>query len=104
MKAKRSVYNLLFNILSLVITFALGIIIPKLFILNLGSEANGLISSVGQIFSYVGLLEAGIGATVIQALYKPISENNKAKINQILTASGRYYKKIGYIYILDVLC
>jgi len=99
MKAKRSVYNLLFNILSLVITFALGIIIPKLFILNLGSEANGLISSVGQIFSYVGLLEAGIGATVIQALYKPISENNKAKINQILTASGRYYKKIGYIYI-----
>ena len=103
MKAKRSVYNLLFNILSLVITFALGIVLPKLFIINLGSEANGLVSSIGQIFSYVGLLEAGIGTTVIQALYKPIAEKNKTQINQILTASGQYYKKIGYIYIICVI-
>ena len=103
MKAKRSIYNLIFNIFSLVITFALGIVIPKLFIVNLGSEVNGLVSSVGQIFSYVGLLEAGIGTTVIQALYKPIAENNQLRINRILSASGRYYKKIGIIYIFCII-
>lgn len=103
MKAKRSIYNIIFNILSIVVTFALGIIIPKLFIVNLGSEANGLVSSVGQIFSYVGLLEAGIGATVVQALYKPITENDKSRINQILSASKKQYTKIGCIYILCII-
>lgn len=99
MKTKRSIYNFLFSILSQIITFAVGIIIPRLFIVNLGSEANGLVSSVGQVFSYVGLLEAGIGATVTQALYKPIAEHDVLRINQILSASNKYYKKIGYIYI-----
>lgn len=102
MKAKRSIYNFIFSNLSLIISFALGIIIPRLFIISLGSEANGLVSSIGQIFSYVGLLEAGIGATVTQALYKPIVNNDRTQINRILSASNRYYKKIGAIYIACV--
>lgn len=103
MRAKRSIYNLCFSIFSQAVTFAMGIIIPKLFIVNLGSETNGLVSSVGQVLAYVGLLEAGIGATVIQALYKPIVENDKERINRILSASNQYYKKIGVIYIGCIL-
>lgn len=102
MKAKRSLYNFIFSMISQIITFAMGIIIPRLFLMSLGSEANGLVSSIGQVFSYVGLLEAGIGATAIQALYKPISENNKLQISRILSASNRTYKRIGKIYILCV--
>ena len=99
MKTKRSIYNLIFSILSTVVSLGVGIVLPRLFIVNLGSEANGLVSSIGQVFSYVGLLEAGIGTTVTQALYKPIAENNHFQINRILSASNKYYKKIGYIYI-----
>ena len=87
MKLKRSFYNLFFNILSQIVTFSLGIIIPRLFLTNLGSEANGLVSSIGQIFACVGLLEAGIGATTMQALYKPISQNDKIEINTSLVRS-----------------
>lgn len=103
MKTRRSVYNFIFSNISIIVTFALGIILPRLFIVNLGSEANGLVQSVGQIFSYVSLLEAGIGATAIQALYKPIVEENKYRINKILSASGKQYKKIGCIYILCII-
>ena len=99
MKTKRSIYNLFFNLLSQIITFAMSILIPRLFLVSLGSEINGLVSSVGQVFSYVGLLEAGIGATAIQALYKPIAEKNQLQINKILSASNKHYKKIGFIYI-----
>ena len=56
MKLKRSFYNLFFNILSQIVTFSLGIILPRLFLTNLGSEVNGLVSSVGQVFACVGLL------------------------------------------------
>lgn len=102
MKLKRSFYNLFFNILSQIVTFSLGIIIPRLFLTNLGSEANGLVSSIGQIFACVGLLEAGIGATTMQALYKPISQNDKIEINRILAASHKDYIRIGLIYMTCV--
>lgn len=102
MKLKRSIYNIIFNIISQLITLGLGIIIPRLFLINLGSELNGLISSIGQVYVYVGLLEAGIGLSAQQALYKPITENNIEEINSVLTASDIYYKKMGKFYILSV--
>lgn len=99
MKTKRSLYNLFFNLVSQIVTFAVGIILPRLFLVSQGSEVNGLVSSVGQVFAYVGLLEAGLGATVIQVLYKPIVDGDYGRINRILSASGKSYKKIGSIYI-----
>lgn len=95
--------NLIFNIVSIVLSFALGIVIPRLVIVSFGSEINGLISSVGQIFSYVGLMEAGIGATALQALYSPIAHKDRYAVNRILSASHRYYKKIGVIYVICVV-
>lgn len=103
MRLKKSIYNIIFGIISQFIILGLGIILPRLFILNLGSEANGLIASIGQIYSYVGLIEAGIGATAVQALYKPITQNDKTSICSILSASNIYYKKIGKIYFFCVL-
>lgn len=102
MKLKRGIYNIIFNLVSQFITLGLGIIIPRLFLVNLGSELNGLVSSIGQVYVYVGLLEAGIGLSAQQALYKPIIENNIYDINSILSAADRYYKKMGKFYILSV--
>ena len=42
MNAKRGFYNAIFGLLSQIIMIALGIIIPRLVIVNLGSESNGL--------------------------------------------------------------
>lgn len=103
MNVKRVKYNIIINIASTALSFCLGIIIPRLFLVSLGSEANGLVSSIGQIYAYVGLMEAGIGATVIQALYSPISRGDKEEINGILAASSRYYKKIGAWYIICII-
>lgn len=102
MKSKRGLYNIFFGVLSQVITIGVGLIIPRLFIVNLGSEANGLMSSVSQIFIYVGLLEAGIGTVSIQALYKPISQKDDKGINKILSATAQYYKRAGLYYLLCV--
>ena len=61
-----------YGVISQVITLLLGIIIPKLMIVSYGSEVNGLLSSIRQVFVYVALLEAGIGTASLQALYAPI--------------------------------
>lgn len=103
MKYKRSMYNIIFGLASQIITISLGIIIPRLFIVRFGSEANGLLSSINQIFIYFGLLEAGVGVASIQALYAPISKKDLNGINGILSATSRYYKRTGTYYCISVL-
>ncbi|ASA25195.1 lipopolysaccharide biosynthesis protein [Paenibacillus donghaensis] len=103
MRAKRSILNLIFGMGSQIITIILGFFIPRLIMVNYGSEANGLIASIVQIISYLALLEAGVGAASMQALYKPIASNDKSQINSILAATSTYYRKTGIYYFFAVL-
>lgn len=100
---KRSVYNILFSAFGQIVTIVFGVILPKLFIVSFGSEVNGLLSSVTQVFVYVNLLEAGVGTATLQALYGPIARKEKQNINQILAATHRYYKKAGMWYLIAVV-
>ena len=84
-----------YGVISQVITLLLGIIIPKLMIVSYGSEVNGLLSSIRQVFVYVALLEAGIGTASLQALYAPIATNDKKRTCEIMSATNRYYKRTG---------
>lgn len=84
------------NILNILVT-----IVAQYFILNsFGSEINGLTSSVHQFLVYFTLLEAGIGAASIQALYKPLVDKNKEKRDSILSAANHQYRKVGVIFFV----
>lgn len=100
MKAKRSAYNVIFGILNQAVMIAAGILLPRLVLVNLGSESNGLLNSVNQIFTYFALLEAGVGTATLQALYGPVGCNDRDSINGILAATDRYYKRTGVIYLI----
>lgn len=102
MKFRRSIYNIIVGVLGQAITIILGIVIPKLFISSFGSEVNGLMSSITQIYVYIGLLEAGIGTATIQALYKPIANDDRGEINSILSATDKYYKRTGLYYFIAI--
>lgn len=100
---KRSTYNLFFGMLNQIVLLVVGLIVPKLFIENLGSEMNGLISTINQLFGYVNLLEAGIGAASLQALYMPISKSDKSGINGILSATNISYRKTAFYYFVLII-
>jgi O-antigen/teichoic acid export membrane protein len=103
MKSRLGFYNLIIGLGSQLIILALGIVIPRLFLVNFGSEVNGLMASIGQVFIYLALLEAGVGAASLQALYKPISKKDRDNINSILAATSIYYKKTGVYYFIAVI-
>ena len=103
MKFRRGIYNIIFGFSTQIIILALGIIVPRLILVGYGSETNGLLNTVTQIYSYVALLEAGIGTATIQALYKPITQNDKKEISGILVATRTYYRKITFFYFLCVI-
>lgn len=97
---KKGTVNLITSLVYKVITVAIGLIIPKLFITTYGSEINGLQSSVTQIFTYISLIEGGIGAATLQALYAPVANDDRKKINAYLSATSVYYNWIGVIYFI----
>lgn len=103
MNAQKSIKNIVSNILSQIIILALGIVIPRLVLVHLGSESNGLLSSVNQMLAYVALLEAGVGAASLQALYKPVAEQSKEEISEVLAATDHFYKRTGTLYFIAVL-
>lgn len=104
MKSSQKIkYNLLVGFGSQLLTILLGILVPRLTLVSYGSEVNGLLSSVLQIYSYIGLLEAGIGTATLQALYHTVGTDDHGKTNAILAATNRYYKRAGCFYVLAVL-
>lgn len=102
-KDNRIKYNLLSGIVYQVILIVISFLIPRLYLENFGSEVNGVLSTVKQIFVYMSLLEAGIGLATTQALYKPIAENDHGKAGAILSATNIFYIKTGVIYLAIVL-
>ena len=100
---RNSLRNLWWGLLGNVITSLVAIVIPRLFIVNYGSEVNGLLTSIRQIYVYLALLEAGVGDASVIALYGPIGRRDHKAANEILAATHYYYKKIGFIYAAAII-
>ena len=85
-----------------ILTLVLGITIPRLVLVNLGSEANGLLNSVNQALVYLVLLEGGVGLTITQALYKPVADREHSDINGIMSAANAFYRHVGTMYFIGM--
>lgn len=103
MRSDKAFKNMLSNIILQLVTAAVGIILPRLFIGVYGSEVNGLISSISQFITYMGLVEAGIGSAAIVSLYKPLADKNTQKINGVLSGAKLFYIKSGLFFVGLVL-
>lgn len=101
--AKNGTINVMCGLLGQIITIILGIAVPRLILVSYGSEVNGLLNSVTQIFTYFGLVEAGVGVASLQALYAPVATNDRMQIQRVLAATHHFYLKAGSIYILAVV-
>lgn len=98
MRARRSFFNAFSGLFSQFVSIALGVIIPRLVLVQLGSEATGLLSAAQQALVYLDLLESGIGTAALQALYKPAAEQDRAAVSGIFNAIRREYAKVGIAY------
>ena len=85
------------------IVIILGLIVPRLFITSYGSDVNGLLSTVTQIFTYMALLEAGIGQSARNLLFKPFQEKDKDGVSEIASIAKNYFRKFTLIYGIGVV-
>ncbi|MBO5453239.1 MAG: hypothetical protein J6A69_04660 [Clostridia bacterium] len=102
-KDSRIKHNLISSLIYQVVLISLSFLLPRLYLENFGSEVNGVLSTIKQIFTYMCLLEAGVGLATTQALYKRIGEKDYKSASEVLSATNSYYIKTGVIYSAIVL-
>lgn len=103
MRSNRSLYNFVVGMASQILILVTSILIPRLVMVNIGSEANGLLNSVNQALVYLNLMEAGVGTVTVYALYSPVAENDRCRICSILAATQKYYRRTGTLYMVAVI-
>ena len=95
MKTKRTLLNYVTDIIPLMIVSVLGIFKIKFFIQELGDETLGLYQLFSQIMIYIALVDGGLSSAVLHSLYKPNINDDRKKINEIISAAFKVFSLIG---------
>lgn len=105
MKNKTTLLNVISSFLLQIISTISGLIVPRIILAYFGSDVNGLIGSLGQILSYVTLVEGGVTGVVLANMYKPLIDKDFEKLSSIMVTARKFYRRIAMIavgYILAV--
>ena len=100
---KKVILNFTVSVASNFLIMAFGFVLPRIIMVNWGSEYNGLINSVKTIMNYLVLLEAGINTSALQALYKSIGMHDSHQTSVVVRSSQIYYRKVSFVYFVCVL-
>ena len=106
-RTKRTIQNSTVSLILFVIQIFVGFYSRKVFLDYLGDEIIGLNTTLGNILSFLNLAELGIGIAMATSLYKPIHDNDRERICEIITIQGYLYKRIAIlicILSIPVLC
>lgn len=103
MKNNKLFKNIITGFGGQLIAIALGLMVPRLFITSYGSDVNGLLSTITQIFTYMALLEAGIGQSARNLLFKPFQEKDKDGVSEIASIAKSYFRRFTLIYGIGVI-
>lgn len=76
----------------------MGFVTPRLMIHFYSSEVNGLIVSITEFMNYFKLVEAGLAATAVYSLYKPLATRNEGQISAIVSAARGFYNRTGLLF------
>lgn len=98
-RVKKTLLNARVNLFFYFITLALSFFSRKIFLDTLGADFLGLTGSLGSLLGFLNLAELGIGSAIGYVLYKPIFEQNRDKINEIISVFGYLYRWVGSVIL-----
>lgn len=99
-RTHKSLLNARVNLIFYFISLTLAFFSRKIFLDCLGADFIGLTGTIGNLLSFLNLTELGIGIAISVVLYKPLFEQNRNKINEIISVLGFLYQRIGFIILI----
>ena len=100
-RLKKSLLNARVNLIFYVLALILSFFSRKIFLDSLGTDFIGLVGTLQNLLGFLNLAELGVGAAIGFVLYKPIFENDRDSINEIISVMGYVYRWIGLIILLS---
>lgn len=95
MDKKKSILNVAVSICGKLITMVMSIVVKRFLILYCGNEMNGLNALYLSIIGFMSVAELGVGSAITFSMYKPVVENNIAKVSALYGLYRRLYFIIG---------
>ena len=95
-----SIRNSTVAVLLQFISLLIGFFSRKIFLDYLGTEVMGLNSTAASLLGFLNIAELGIGAAISVTLYKPIFQEDRQTIKEIVALQGWLYRKIAWFIII----
>ena len=104
MRTRKTVLNVISDVLPQIVIIAIAIFKSKIFLNNLGDDNVGLYNYLNQIIAYLSLAELGLTSAVMYYLYNPIRGKNYLKIAQLVNGAKFTFKIIMIvIFVIGVI-
>lgn len=100
MRTKRTLLNMVFSVISLVVSSVLSMLLTRTVLLHLGSDYNGLNGTITQFLTVLMLFESGFTVAALVKLYKPFGDDNYDEINKIISKTGQKFRQIGLLMLV----
>ena len=98
-RTKNSLRNSFVAVSLQVVSLLIGFWSRRIFLNHLGTEVLGLNTTANSLLNFLNLAELGIGTAIAVTLYKPIFDDDKESIKEIVALQGWLYKIIALIVI-----
>lgn len=98
-RTKKNLRNSIVAMSFFAVEFILKFYSRKIFLVYLGTEILGLNTTAVNLLQFLNLAEMGIVSAVGFSLYKPLRENDRNQVNEIVTLQGQFYKRIAWAVI-----
>lgn len=92
---KNAKVSLIFYLLSLIVVF----FSRRLFLQYLGDDFVGLTGTLTNILGFLNLAELGVSSAIGFLLYAPLQNVNHQKVENLISAFGYLYRRIGFIVL-----
>lgn len=99
-KTNRSILNSITSVLLMLLNGLFNIIVVRKIINVYGSDFNGLNSTATQFINILMIVEGGFGLAANVSLFEPLAQNDKLRVNSIISAVYNQFKKIGFIFLI----
>ena len=98
-RARKSIRNIIFGLGGQVLNILMSFAMRTVFIHTLDAVYQGVNGTFTNILMLFSLADLGVGTAIIYALYRPIAEDDRVKIQGLMKLYQKAYTIIGFVII-----
>lgn len=104
MDKRKSLINVSVSIFFRLLLLISVILVRRFLIIYIGNEVNGLDSLYTSLIGFISVAELGVGSAITFCMYKPIVENDNAKVAALYQLFTKSYRIIGLLMLIIGCC